>query len=468
MLNIRKISLVFLSVFCILSVDAQEVKQPSKATTPRKPRPKYEYILKEVKKDTVCINMQTINSKWDDYMPFLIGKNQLLFTSNRKNTQEGQTLEYSEKVYYTTRKGKNEWTPPRKNGYTWNSDNNTALIGVGDALYYFYRCYWLDNGEIFTALRSPKAKEPWQAANLKKLTRICTEFDENSITPANGDSVFFTSNRTGNYDIYLQVGKNKPVAIDILNTKFDENDVFFSFTNKTLYFSSNREGGIGGYDIYRSKIVDNQFTQPELIRDSLINSASNDRDFRWYNDSVMFLSSNRIMGVGGYDIYEIKVKSKSIFDSIEIKRPIIRDTIQDMKSELYAKLKELGLFPFKGEVQVGAYRYIPSLDKFQERFPCIKAQKVRMDKVVVDDTITVHKYIIDTVYTDVEKAVNKQLEIEKMHCLPEEVFSDMPFIGMLDKNGNRFAIFWKKDEFAEKNIFYIFKNGKMIWKTRLF
>ncbi len=44
----------------------------------------------------------------------------------------------------------------------------------------------------------------------------------------------------------------------------------------------------------------------------------------------------------------------------------------------------------------------------------------------------------------------------------------MPFIGVLDKEGNRFAIFWKREEFSKQHIFYIFKNGKQIWKTRLF
>ena len=44
----------------------------------------------------------------------------------------------------------------------------------------------------------------------------------------------------------------------------------------------------------------------------------------------------------------------------------------------------------------------------------------------------------------------------------------MPFIGVLDKEGNRFAIFWKKDEFVQKNIYYIFKNGKIVWKSRKF
>ena len=40
----------------------------------------------------------------------------------------------------------------------------------------------------------------------------------------------------------------------------------------------------------------------------------------------------------------------------------------------------------------------------------------------------------------------------------------MPFIGLLDKKGKRFAIFWKKDEFENKKVFYIYSNGKQIWK----
>jgi len=459
--NIKYTLFLYIGLLLVGSVNAQNADN-----TPKVKKPNYILQLKEVKKDTVCVNMQTINSSKDDYLPFLVGKN-LLFTSNRKSTQEGQTEEYTEKVYWTTMKNKNVWTRPRKNGYKWNSDNNSALIGVGDALYYFYRSYWKDNGEIFTAERVQDPKKPWKASQLKKMTRICTPFDESSVTPCNGDSVIFVSNRNGNYDIFLQAGTGKATPIDILNTEYDENDVFFSFPNQTLYFSSNRPGGVGGYDIYKSPIIDNQFSKPILMKDTMINSSSDDRDFRWYNDSTMYLSSNRIMGQGGYDIYEIRVKSRPIFDTIIIKKPIIVDTIQDKKSELYAKLKELGLFPFNGEVQVGAYRYIPTLSQFLTKFPCITSQNIRMDTIVVDNFV-VHKFIVDTVYNDVDKAVNKQVEIEAMHCLPDQVFSDMPFIGVLDKDGNRFAIFWKKDEFAEKKIFYIFKNGQQIWKTRRF
>lgn len=427
------------------------------------------------KGDTICINMETINSPKDDYLPFLVDKKTLVFTSNRKSSQEGQTVEYTEKVYWSNEKSKNKWTPPRKTGYKWNSDNNSSLIGVSPSMFYFYRSYWKDNGEIFFAQRGNDRKRPWVGSEIRKLKRICTEFDESSISPTNSDSLFFVSNRNGNYDIYVQVGENPASAIEELNTEFNENDLFFNWINKTLYFSSDRPGGIGGYDIYEAQIVDNKFQAPRLIKDSLINTSSDDRDFRKYNDSLMYLSSNRLMGQGGFDIYSIRVRTHGLPEpddttnlelSIEdIKVP--EDSIIIMKNELYAKLKELGLVPFQGEVQVGAYRFIPSLKDFQNRFPCIKTENVRMDMVVVDG-MNIHKYIIDTVYTDVDVAVNKQVAIEAMHCLPDKVFTDMPFIAMLDKSGNRFAIFWKKDEFAGKKIFYIFKNGKQIWKNRLF
>ena len=236
-----------------------------------------------------------------------------------------------------------------------------------------------------------------------------------------------------------------------------------------------------------------------------VNSDTTDRDYRQYGDSTMFFSSNRSGGQGGMDIYMITLRTpkdsivlppvdtvkkvdsivvvEPVKDSViatpSIPKPIIEaapipakmvaqtDTIQKEHDELIDKLKELGLFPFRGEVQLGAFRLITSVDQFKQKFECLKPEDLRMDTVVYNG-VTIHKFIINKQYTNVDEALNKQLEIINKHCLPEKSFSDMPFIGMLDKNNNRFAIFWKKDEFLNKNIFYIFQNGKQIWKGKRF
>lgn len=426
----------------------------------------------EKRVDTLCTNMAQINSKNDDYLPFIID-NHLMFTSNRRSVLERQSLQYTEKVYFSTKtENSNDWSKPKKNGYKWNSDNNTALIGLDDDYFYFYRAYWRNNGEIFFASRKENPEKPWQASKISKLKSICTDdYDESSIVSLGKDSILFVSNKNGNYNILMKRGKEKPFLVNILNSDSIENDLFYVEETKTLYFSSNRAGGIGGWDIYMSNYTDNEFTTPVLLQDTMINTSFDERDFRWYNDSTKYLSSNREGGMGGWDIYEWTIRTT--FDTIPDTTQFLTDSlvqIDTIPQELDTLTKQLeanDLLPFRGEIQLGAFRYINSLKEFETRFPCIKGENVRMDTLLVDG-ITIHKFIIDTIYTEVDVAMKKRTKIMDKKCLPNKLLSDMPFVGVLDKQGNRFAIFWEKDEFINEKVFYLFKNGKQVWKGRRF
>jgi len=430
--------------------------------------------------DTTCINLIGINSANDEYLPFFMDST-LLFTSNRKSTLEGQTLEFTEKVYLSNKKD-GKWSVPKKVGYKWNSDNNTALVGVSLKSYFFYRSYWKDNGEIFIASRKEDTLKSMKAEHLQKVKPICSEYDENSVTTIKEDTFYFVSNRNGNYDIFMQTGSSKAVPVDILNSPYNEQDVFLTGDGKTLYFSSDRPGGKGGYDIYRSDKINNQWSSPVPLQSKYINTAADDRDFRWYNDSTMFLSSNRDGGLGGFDIYEITVKKTpalnidtippeiidttplTLFDTIP---PEVVDTVKHEETELIEQLKKLGLYPFKGELQLGAYRYIKSIAMFKKAFSCLDSVDMRLDSQNIEGVI-VYKFIINKVYTDIDEILNEKANIVKRNCLPTVDFQDIPFIAMLDKNGNRFCIFWKKDEFENKTTFNIFSNGKPVWKGRRF
>ena len=85
-----------------------------------------------------------------------------------------------------------------------------------------------------------------------------------------------------------------------------EADEMFPFIddNKNLYFASNREGGIGGLDIYQTKFSNKNWNTPFLM-DTTINSGADDFGLV-YNDNHRegYFCSNR---AGSDDIYKIKL-----------------------------------------------------------------------------------------------------------------------------------------------------------------
>jgi len=71
--------------------------------------------------------------------------------------------------------------------------------------------------------------------------------------------------------------------------------------NNTLYFSSDGQGGFGGFDIYQVQILENGYG-------SVFNLGSNvngpqDEVFPFVKDGIVYFSSNRYEGLGGLDIY---------------------------------------------------------------------------------------------------------------------------------------------------------------------
>ncbi|MDD3262264.1 MAG: hypothetical protein PHR61_00290 [Candidatus Absconditabacteria bacterium] len=415
----------------------------------------------------------SINSVADDYGPFLVDS-MLLFTSMRRNSLEDKLLEYTEKVYYTlvvdTSFGK-----IKKFSYKANSDANSALVGCSDSNFFFYQSYFPDNGEIFVAPR----KQEIYIKQLKKIPFILSDWDENSIA-TKGDSLYFTSNRSGNYDIYFQVGTNKPIPVDTLNSPFDEVGLWISPSGRELYFSSNRDGT---FDIYCSNLIDEIWEEPQKLPYP-INTEFDDQDYRQYNDSTIYFASNRSNGIGGYDIYQL-IKPKLIappdttivqLDSIpvqdslpDITKQIVEEVPIDSlppRQQLIVKINEFGLDSIKAEIQLGAYqKYLTDIILFKKRFPCVKEENIRMDIFDQIDESPLRKFIIDQVFDDINLAIDKQISIVDKECFPTQPQGSIPFIALL-KSGSRYAIFWSKGTIKAKEEFWILKDGEEIWRSK--
>jgi outer membrane protein OmpA-like peptidoglycan-associated protein len=88
-----------------------------------------------------------------------------------------------------------------------------------------------------------------------------------------------------------------------INSRYFETHASISSDGKVLYFTSNREGGWGGLDIYRAERESSGKWLPATNLGYALNTYYNENTpFISGNDSVLFFSSEGFHSMGGYDI----------------------------------------------------------------------------------------------------------------------------------------------------------------------
>jgi dipeptidyl aminopeptidase/acylaminoacyl peptidase len=71
----------------------------------------------------------------------------------------------------------------------------------------------------------------------------------------------------------------------------------------TLYFDSNRAGGRGSLDIYRSRLVEGKYTEPENLGEAINSTNPDSNPCIDARGERLFFASNRTGGAGAWDIY---------------------------------------------------------------------------------------------------------------------------------------------------------------------
>jgi len=78
-----------------------------------------------------------------------------------------------------------------------------------------------------------------------------------------------------------------------------------AYNGSVLYFSSNRQGGFGGYDLYVSHLEKGKWSLPQNLG-GIINTAGNEIS-PYFEDGKLYFSSDEHIGLGGYDIFFTRV-----------------------------------------------------------------------------------------------------------------------------------------------------------------
>ncbi|MBL4594652.1 MAG: PD40 domain-containing protein, partial [Flavobacteriales bacterium] len=260
-----------------------------------------------------------VNGKYPEYGAIISADESIMMFTSRRNTSTGAENfmemygDYDEDIFITKKVG-GKWTSPENMGTQINTgihDATTAVSPDAQSMI-MYRDTKGDGNLYECKLEGVIWTKP------KKMNKyINTKSHESSASYSNdGKTLYFVSNKPGgfgNHDIYVTKwdeikkdwGPSKNVGPSI-NTKHDEEAVFFHPDGKSLYFSSRGHKTMGNYDVFKSTLKDDgTWGEPENMGYP-INTVDDDVFFV-INASGRrgYYSSFKEDGLGEKDIYMI-------------------------------------------------------------------------------------------------------------------------------------------------------------------
>lgn len=277
------------------------------------------------------------NTQYPEYAPVPAPDlSYLVFTSRRFGSTGGKkdfTGQYFEDIYIASI---DPLTLEVKSvnpieGYV-NTEGHEASISISwDGQYLFiYRDDKSDGNIYFSKLENGKWVNP-----VKISSPVNTKYYENHafLAPDN-QTLYFVSNRPGGLggkDIWMskRLAENKwsiPVNLGPnINTPYDEDSPIILIDGKTLYFSSKGHDNMGGFDIFVSTFENDSWTKP-INLGYPINTTGDDIFFYPTMDgSKAIIAQNKPGSFGSYDIYYVEILEP--MDMLAAIRGYIRDTL---------------------------------------------------------------------------------------------------------------------------------------------
>lgn len=194
--------------------------------------------------------------------------------------------------------------------------------------------------EPFLDIYKANLNEDGTISNILLVNQINSKYHDGSISISqDGSTMYFTSDsfRENSFEKdktnKLKLGRNNIFSAKFVNRKWDEitslpfNSKDFSTGNpsisndgKTLYFSSNRPGGIGGVDIWKVAISETGgYGTPENLGKNVNTEGNESFPFITSND-VLYFSSDAKQGLGAMDVYKIDLTKNS--GAINLGKPV--------------------------------------------------------------------------------------------------------------------------------------------------
>lgn len=282
----------------------------------------------DTKRYTEVKNMGAkVNSDSPDYAPVVTNEENLILFCSRRPPGQKKNVDglYYEDIFYTNRSGEN-WTQAniidKSSGYVQKEINEgkeheapISLSADGNTLFIYKK------NSIWKSVKDDKGK--WSIPRrMNQNVNIGSHNPSVHIT-RDGQEMFIVSagaeGGLGGRDIYYTKmketgGWEKPTNLGgVVNTPFDEESPFLSSDGKTLFFASKGHNTVGGYDIFKSVRDDSgQWTTPINIG-APINSSGDDIYYVENSEGTLaYYASMRPGSFGFLDLYTANFECRNI------------------------------------------------------------------------------------------------------------------------------------------------------------
>ena len=279
-------------------------------------------------------------------------------------------------------------------------------------------------GIAFTSARNQTMETPWSVENTAFLTQYLYDKNTQQVNKYKGikgkkhDGVAFHDSIDSimYYSKNLKRNKKLPVinvGIFIYNEKTKKEEAFpfneptlftahpsLSNDRKTLWFTSNRDGGKGGLDIWYSVKNDNGWSQPVNAGDKV--NTSGDEMFPYERNNKLYFSSNGHMGLGGLDLFTAEINQGEVLTVVNSGYPLnsngddfsliidVNDTVGFFSSNRGDQIDRIYTVTIR-DVKIELHAKVVSNN--DEHTPIAGARVIMKDE---------NDQILDTLYTDAE------------------------------------------------------------------
>ncbi len=350
-----------------------------------------------------------VNSEYRDYFPALTADGQtIIFTRNVKGNED----------FYTSTKKNGEWQKAKSlssNINTPNYNEGAQSISPDGRYLFFTGCNRPDGVGRCDLYVCRKEGNDWSKPINLGTTINTSEWESQPSISADGNTLYFLSNRAGGYGGYdvwkstLDINGRWATPVNLgpnINTAYDEGTPFIHADGQTLFFSSDGWPGLGQKDIFYSKIQNDGTFSKAVNLGYPINTFNDEFGFIVSADGTEGLfSSDLDGGFGDVDIYKFKLPNQLKPAPITYVKGVVRD--KDTNKPLEANVIVMNL-----NKKITTYNEIT--DSENGDFIAVTPTNNKYSFNVMADGYMLYSRHLDVKDQDANKPINLEILMEKI------------------------------------------------------